>query len=90
MALRPCSITASAPWPDGGSQQGPTILAAPGLRVASVRHTHPQAAGSFRWRLRGGTYATSATLRPLVGGVVLWRPVFLVRVRTEDLEAGCC
>ena len=46
-------------------------LLLPGLRVASDRHTQPQAKGQCHRRLRGGTYATSATLRPLVGGVVL-------------------
>ena len=49
----------------------PAILAAPGPASRSVRHTPPQAKGLCHRRLRGGTYATSATVRPLVDGVVL-------------------
>ena len=49
----------------------PAILAAPGPASRICRHTQPQAKGECHRRLRGGTYATSATLRPLVDGVVL-------------------
>ena len=41
-------------------------LAAPGLQVASDRHTPPQVKGLRHRRLIGGTYATSAIIRPLV------------------------
>ena len=60
------------------------ILAAPGLQVASARLAPPQAEGLRHRRLRGGTYATSATIRPLVGSVAL-RPSDAKRAE----EAGC-
>ena len=46
-------------------------LAAPVLTGTSDRHTQPQEKGSRLDVCRGGTYATSATFRPPVGGVVL-------------------